>query len=532
MLTVVTGECLCLCPVPTLGTSVVVVGDTEGAEDMNLAGIGRFWARWKPEQTAIRFAQRDTTWSQLDARTGALAAGLRAEGISQGDRIAVLAGNSLGWCELTIAAWKLGAVIVPVNTRFTAGEVAFVAADSGASLLFADDDLLGATATIDGACGVRRMDELDALRRDDLTPPWCETNDRDPAFICYTSGTTGDPKGAVLTHGSFDVASQGWAQALELGPSDKVILPFPLAFTGGLAVFLFTYWAGSTLLLEPSVDPDRLLDLFEHEGATALLSVPVIIQQLVDHPRWDGAHLSSWRIACSGGAPVPPSLLRAVQQRGIPMLQAFSLTEASAAAAILPNSAALDKVGSAGLATLHARIRIADEDDNDVPTGEVGEILVAGPQVMSGYWNQPEATAAALRGGWLHTGDLGYLDAEGYLYVVDRVKDMLISGGLNVYPAEIERLLTGFPGIVEIAVVGVPDDKWGETPAIVAFTGGQDLDTSGLVDTCREALADFKRPRYLVVRDEPLPRGMSGKILKRHLRAELLEHPDLLVALR
>ena len=499
---------------------------------MNLAGIGRFWARWKPDQTAIRYAERDTSWARLDTRTGALAAGLRAEGIAQGDRIAILAGNSLTWCEVTIAAWKLGAVVVPVNTRFTASEVAFVAADSGAKLLVADDDLMGATATVDAACSVRRIEDMDGLHRPDLAAPWCETSDHDPAFICYTSGTTGDPKGAVLTHGSFDVASQGWAQALELGPEDKVILPFPLAFTGGLAVFLFTYWAVSTLLLEPGVAPDRLFDLFEQQGATALLSVPVIIQQLVDHPRWDGADLSSWRIACSGGAPVPPALLRSVQARGIPMLQAFSLTEASAAAAILPNADALDKVGSAGLPVLHARIRIADEEDEDVPTGEVGEILVAGPQVMSGYWNQPEATATTLRGGWLHTGDLGYLDSDGYLYVVDRVKDMLISGGLNVYPAEIERLLTGFPGIVEIAVVGVPDDKWGETPAVVAYTGGQTLDTAALLERCREALADFKRPRYVVRRDEPLPRGMSGKILKRHLRAELLEDPSVLVPLR
>jgi fatty-acyl-CoA synthase len=499
---------------------------------MNLAGIGRFWARWKPQQTAIRFAEHDTSWAELDRRTDDLAAGLRADGVGQGDRVAVLAGNSLAWCELTIAAWKLGAVIVPINTRFTATEVAFVVGDAGARMLFADRVLWQATALVGDACSVRTIDDLEPLRRGDLAAPWCDTSDHDPAFICYTSGTTGDPKGAVLTHRSFDVASQAWSQALELGPSDRVILPFPLAFTGGLAVFLFTYWAGSTLLLEPMVDNDRLFDLFEQQRATALLAVPVIIQQLVDHPRWATADLSSWRIACSGGAPVPVPLLKAVQARGIPMLQTFSLTEASAAAAVLPNADALTKVGSAGLPMLHGRIRIADDDDLDVPTGEVGEILVAGPQVMSGYWNQVEATAAALRGGWLHTGDLGYLDDEGYLYVVDRVKDMLISGGLNVYPAEIERVLTGFPGIAEVAVVGVPDPKWGETPAVVVFTGGADFDATAMAARCKEALADFKQPRFVTVSETPLPRGMSGKILKRQLKAELTADPSRLTPLR
>ena len=499
---------------------------------MNLAGIGRFWARWKPDQTAIRFAERETSWAQLDHRTDALAAGLRAEGVNQGDRLALLAGNSLTWCELAIAAWKLGAVIVPINTRFTATEVAFVVEDSGARLLFADRALWEATTQVTGTCGVRAMNDVDALHRPDLPAPWCATSDHDPAFICYTSGTTGDPKGAVLTHRSFDVASQAWAQALELGPDDRVILPFPLAFTGGLAVFMFTYWAGSTLLLDPMVDNDRLFDLFEQQRATALLAVPVIIQQLVDHPRWATADLSSWRIACSGGAPVPVPLLQAVQARGIPMLQTFSLTEASAAAAVLPNADALRKVGSAGLPMLHTRLRIADEDDRDLPAGQVGEILVAGPQVMSGYWNQVEATATALRGGWLHTGDLGYLDDDGYLYVVDRVKDMLISGGLNVYPAEIERLLTGFPGVAEIAVVGVPDPKWGETPAVVVYTGGAAFDAVAMAARCREALADFKQPRYVTQSSQPLPRGMSGKILKRQLKAELIADPSRLTPLR
>ena len=499
---------------------------------MNLAAIGQFWARWQPDATAIRWAGSDISWSELDARTDALAAGLAERGITHGDRIAILAGNCPQWCDVSVAAWKLGAVIVPVNTRFTATEVAYVVADAGASMLMVDADLAGICDLVDASTSVQRIDDLDALRRTDVPAPWCDTADDDPAFICYTSGTTGDPKGAVLTHRSFDAASQGWAQALSLSPADRIALPFPLAFTGGLALFLFCYWSGATLVLEPAADPDRLFDLFEIERVTALLAVPVIIQQLVDHPRWDTADLSSWRIACSGGASVPPTLLRAVQARGVPMLQMFSLTESSAAGTILPNADALTKVGSAGLAVLHGQVRIADENDNDVPTGDVGEILLAGPQVMAGYWNRPDATAETLRGGWLHTGDLGRLDDDGYLYVVDRVKDMLISGGLNVYPAEIERLLAGVDGLVEVAVVGVPDDRWGETPAVIVFSAGAPVDPAAIVAACRDTLADYKQPRYLVVRDEPMPRGMSGKILKRHLRADLIADPSPLVPLR
>jgi len=499
---------------------------------MNLAAIGQFWARWQPDATAIRWAGSNISWSELDARTDALAAGLAERGITHGDRIAILAGNCPQWCEVSVAAWKLGAVIVPVNTRFTATEVAYVVADAGASMLMVDADLAGICDLVDTSTSVQRIDDLDALRRTDVPAPWCDTADDDPAFICYTSGTTGDPKGAVLTHRSFDAASQGWAQALSLSPADRIALPFPLAFTGGLALFLFCYWSGATLVLEPAADPDRLFDLFEIERVTALLAVPVIIQQLVDHPRWDTADLSSWRIACSGGASVPPTLLRAVQARGVPMLQMFSLTESSAAGTILPNADALTKVGSAGLPVLHGQVRIADENDNDVPTGDVGEILLAGPQVMAGYWNRPEATAETLRGGWLHTGDLGRLDDDGYLYVVDRVKDMLISGGLNVYPAEIERLLAGVDGLVEVAVVGVPDDRWGETPAVIVFSAGAPVDPAAIVAACHDTLADYKQPRYLVVRDEPMPRGMSGKILKRHLRADLIADPSPLVPLR
>jgi fatty-acyl-CoA synthase len=486
---------------------------------MNLADIGRHWARWQPDAVAITYAgsgttRSQTTWRDLDRRTDELAAGLRKRGIKFGDRIAIMMLNRPEWVELTVAALKLGAVIVPLNVRFTAREVAFVVGDADCRMVVGEQALSSALTEVSSGTEVLMVEELAGITVGGATVEPVPTPDTAPAFLCYTSGT----KGAVLTHGSWNVASQGWSQAIQLTAQDRVVLPFPLAFTGGLAVFLFTYWTGARLVLEPAVDVDRLFDLFEIERVTALLAVPVIHQQLVDHPRFATADLSSWRIACSGGAPVPVPLLHAIQARGIPMLQGFSLTEASAAATILPGHDALTKVGSAGLPVIHGSISIAREDGTGCAPGEIGEILVGGPQIMTGYWNNPIASEAALAGGLLHTGDLGYLDDDGYLYVVDRMKDMLITGGLNVYPAEIERALISLAGIIEVAVIGVPDDRWGETPAVIAYTAGATVTGHDVLSACRASLADYKLPRYLVVVDRPLPRNMSGKILKRELK--------------
>jgi fatty-acyl-CoA synthase len=297
-------------------------------------------------------------------------------------------------------------------------------------------------------------------------------------------------------------------------------------------VFLFTAWAGARLVLEPAFDPDRALALFEQERVTALFAVPQIYQSLIQHPAWPAADLGSWRIASSGGAPVPESLLRTIQARGVPMLQGYSLTEASAAATVLPAREALTRIGSAGLPVVHSDAAVLREDGSPCAPEEVGEIVVRGPQVMTGYWNNPAATAETLRDGWLHTGDLGTLDADGYLKVVDRAKDMLISGGLNVYPAEIERLLTGLPGVAELTVIGVPHERWGETPMLVAcLQEGAALSADAVLSACRGRLADYKHPRFLLLRNAPLPRSMSGKVLKRQLRGEYSVLPSTVISL-
>lgn len=492
---------------------------------MNLADIFRHWARWQPEALAIRFGDRDLSWRSLDQRSDALAAALAERGLGQGDRIGILLGNCPEYIETSIAAWKLGAVVVPLNVRYAPPEAAYVIDNAGCVLMLTDATLAPTLVEVEGRIPILDVAEVRAMADGEGRVPALDLALSHPATICYTSGTTGDPKGAVLTHGSWNAASQGWAQAIQLTVEDRVLLPFPLAFTGGYAVFLFTMWSGGRLVLEPAFDADRTLDLFEQERITALLAVPQIHEVLVQNPRWEGVDLSSWRIACSGGAAVPESLIRAIQARGVPMLQGYSLTEVSAAGTILPGHDALAKVGSAGLPIVHGGAAVFGEGGQFCQPGEVGEILISGPQLMAGYWNNPEASAKALQNGWLHTGDMGVIDEDGYLKVVDRAKDMLISGGLNVYPAEIERLLTGLDGVLELAVIGVPHERWGETPMVIANTGGKPLTADQVVAACRGRLADYKLPRYLLLRDEALPRGMSGKILKRELRDEYANLP-------
>ncbi len=486
---------------------------------VHLADIGRYWAANRPDAVGLRFEGREFTWLDLERRTDELAAGLAGLGVGPGDRVGLLMSNRPEWCEVAMAALKLDAIVVPMNVRFTATEVAYVAEDADCRVVVSEAAFHDALSKLDGR-PVVTAEELDEHRRPGQSVAVTGGGGALPAFICYTSGTTGDPKGAVLTHDSWNAASQGWAQAMALGPDDRILLPFPLAFTGGLAVWLFTYWSGGCVVLEPGFDATRALELIEAERITGLFAVPVIYQSLIGHPRWADTDLSSWRVASSGGAAVPESIIRAVQARGVPMAQGYSLTEASAAGTVLAPHDALRKLGSAGLAVMHGRIMVADEDDRPVPPGELGEILVGGPQIMVGYWNRPAESRDALRNGWLHTGDIGRLDDDGYLYVVDRMKDMLISGGLNVYPAEIERLLAALPGIAEVAVIGVPDERWGETPAVIAVGDPELVTTATVLDACSEVLADFKLPRYLVVRDEPLPRNMSAKIQKRMLVEE------------
>jgi fatty-acyl-CoA synthase len=494
---------------------------------MELAAIGDYWARWTPDAVAIRAGERPVTWAEQAARTDRLAAGLQARGIGAGDRIAILSDNSIEWCELVLAAFRLGAVVVPLNVRQAADELSYAIAHSGARIVANDvtyADRFTAVAadhpgvlrlSLDGrAPGQLTFAELAASTAPRTPVP---LGPADPAIIGYTSGTTGRPKGAILTHGNLLANFTQW-QAAEGWRQDTVLLAcIPLSFTGGIVSnFLACHAAGGTLVLEPRFDAVRALELIRTAGITVLAVVPAMWEAMAAAPGFADADLSSITSAITGGAPCPPRLFAAYDAKGVLIRQTYALTEACASVVILPRALAATHPEAAGLPSVHTEVRIVDEDDRDLPAGATGQILVRGPQVMAGYWDDPDASARALAGGWLHTGDLGRLDADGLLHVVDRQHDTFISGGLNVYPAEIERALTSLDGLTEVAAYGVPHDRWGETVAVTVW--GENLDADRIVTHCRGRLGDYKIPRYVTVTDEPLPRSMSGKILRRELR--------------
>ncbi|GAA0339799.1 AMP-binding protein [Actinoallomurus spadix] len=482
---------------------------------MNLGRWIRDRARTTPHRTAIVFGDEEITYAELDARSERLAAGLLARGLRPGDRIATLTDNRPEHAELFFACAKAGLILVPLNVRLTLPELTYQVGDAGPAMLCTGPGRAAPPFT--GPVVELTRDGLDAVAADPAAGGLPGDAGPDAGLlIVYTAGTTGRPKGALLTHANCFWTNLSLDRGCELREDDVVLQVLPQFHVGGWNVQpLLAWWKGATVVLEPSFDPARALRLITERRVTTMMGVPATYQFMAARPEFATADLSSLRCVVVGGAPMPEPLLRAWLDRGVRITQGYGLTEAAPNVLCLPPEEVARRVGWAGKPYPHVDVALLGPGGPLDGPGR-GELIVRGPNVFAGYWRNPAATREAVPDGWLRTGDVAERDAEGFYRICDRVKDMYVSGGENVYPAEVESVLAAFPGVAEVAVVGVPDERWGEVGC--AYVAG-DVPVEELLAHCRERLAAFKVPKY--VRSVPaLPRSAVGKTLKNELRAE------------
>ena len=511
-----------------------------------LSGLLRknaFTQRVNDPRVAVSFEGRDTTYEELDARSNALASSLARQGFAHGERVAVLLYNRIEWPEVFFAVVKLGGVVVPVNYLLTGQEVRHILDDCGATWVIYERDLRsGLDAVISNEAGRRFVGiglepdegrpgfDYEALVAQgevgEFVPAYPVTTD-DLLLLQYTSGTTGAPKGAMHTHST--VLWNSFHQIVDYGiTADDVCLVMPaLCWAAGFHdLALATLWVGGQVVLAPSrgFDPRHFLTTVQEHGVTMTLLVPTVLKRVLLEPSFAQYDARSLRLVCSGGEPVPTTSIHEFQELlpSCALLQVYGMSEFPTMMLYLDADHAIKKAGSAGHACSAAEIRIVDEEQNQVPAGEIGEIICRSPATMIGYYNNDNATASALRDGWLHTGDLAHADDEGFVYVSGRSKDMIITGGLNVYQAEVERVLAQHSDVLEAAVVGLEDPDWGEVGcAFVVVRDGSRLGEDEVASFLGEQLAKYKLPRRYVISAEPLPRTTSGKVQKFRMRETL-----------
>jgi len=490
--------------------------------------------------TAVTFDDLRLTYAELNARACRLARALSSAGVGKGDRVATLLHNCPEFVETLFAAAKIGAVFVPINFRLAGPEIGRILEDCAATALIHGDEFGETVASLDGAAafprhlvrvgdaprsaGNRNGHEYESwIRGYPESEPDVGVSTADDHLIVYTSGTTGHPKGAVLTHGNTLSSSMTKIIDFGLTSADTIVVFGPLFHVGPLMDLALPTWLrGGTVVLGRSrgFDPERLLSVLEGEKATVVSIYPVMWRRVLGLPglgRYDLRHL---RLLLTGGEPMPLPLLRAIYERfpDVPFVNTYGSTEGGPVTTFLSPEHRFEKIGSIGKPAFTVQVKIVDEHEREVKPGAVGELVVRSPFVCRGYWNRPDETATATRGGWWHTGDLAMTDADGFLWIAGRRKDMIISGAENIYPVEIEQVIATLEGVAEVAVVGAPDAQWGEAvAAFVVRTPGSDVDETRILEHCRARLAGYKKPRDIVFVEE-LPRTSNNKVSREQLR--------------
>lgn len=485
------------------------------------------WNMYSPKSIAIKDGDtgREYSYSELFERALNGARYLKTKyQIQKGDRVAVLATNELEYVFLFFALQRLGAIMVPINFRLTEREILHILSDCEPKLVLCQDAYVNMIANLAKERGFAHLllqgpdsfaaaVELSHEDSDDFAGEAA-----DPAMILYTSGTTGAPKGAILTFSMLFWNSINTSLRLNISQSDCTVIFLPFFHTGGWNVLTTPFiHRGAKVVFLKKFDAEKILQLSEQEKATLLFGVPTTMDMMARSEAFTSADLSHVRYAIVGGEPMPLDLIQTWAAKGIPVRQGYGLTEFGPNVFSLNEEDALRKIGSIGFPNFYVEARIIDNDGRELGAGEIGELILRGPMMMQGYWHNPEATEATIRNGWLHTGDLVRRDEDGYYYVVGRKKDMFISGGENVYPPEVEQVLKMHPGVLEVAVIGIPDSKWGEVGQAFVVPKHNQLSIDDLQNHCLKNLAKFKIPKYFKLL-ESLPKGDSGKVLKRKLK--------------
>ncbi len=491
-----------------------------------------------PDEVCIKYGDLILTKGEFNRRVNRLAEALQELGIRKGDRYAALLANSHVFIEMLYALSKLGGIMVPLNFRLAVPELEYILNDSEpVGLIYSPEfaaiagELKGKVPSLkhllcelEGGGDDPVYEEQLAGKSEEEPLPDMEVTLDDPQFIMYTSGTTGKPKGAVLLQGNTQWNSVNAIHMYSLGVDDVNICSAPLFHIGALSVSgTPSLYVGAQLVIQRFFIPSECLQLIEKEGVTTMFGIPVMFLLMTTVPEFDSTNYSSVRFFISGGAPCPVPLIETWLKHGVTFNQGYGMTETAPAITALRTEDALRKAGSCGKPVFHTDVKVVDETGNELEPGQYGEVLVRGPNVIREYWRLPKETSEAIVDEWLHTGDMGHYDDEGYLYLVDRKKDMYISGGENVYPAEVESAIMGFEKVADVGVVGVADPKWGEVGvAMVVPKPGIELTEDDVIQYCRSKLGKYKIPKRVVF-VEALPRTATGKILKKELRAKLAE---------